>query len=57
LAETLSLEVVAEGVELPAEEQLLIAAGCTLGQGFLFARPMPEVDTRQRIVDEAMARR
>ncbi|MEV6495176.1 EAL domain-containing protein [Actinoplanes sp. NPDC051633] len=53
----MSLEVVAEGVELPAEEQLLIAAGCTLGQGFLFARPMPEVDTRQRIVDEAMAAR
>jgi diguanylate cyclase (GGDEF)-like protein len=57
LAETLSLDVVAEGVETAVEQQLLTAAGCTLGQGFLFARPMPEPDTRRRIVDEAATAR
>jgi len=57
LAETLSLDVVAEGVETPVEEQLLTAAGCTFGQGFLFARPMPEEDARHRIVEDAATAR
>jgi diguanylate cyclase (GGDEF)-like protein/PAS domain S-box-containing protein len=41
LAHTLGLQVVAEGIEDAAERDLLIGMGCTLGQGYLFARPMP----------------
>jgi EAL domain-containing protein (putative c-di-GMP-specific phosphodiesterase class I) len=53
LAGTLSLEVVAEGVETAEEHRLLTEAGCGLGQGYLFARPLPEGDARRRIEDEA----
>ena len=37
----LGLKVVAEGVETTAQRDLLIAAGCDYGQGYLFARPAP----------------
>jgi EAL domain-containing protein (putative c-di-GMP-specific phosphodiesterase class I) len=40
LGASLSLEVVAEGIELPEQERSLQDLGCELGQGFLFARPM-----------------
>ncbi len=40
LARTLGLGVIAEGVETVAQRERLIAFGCELGQGFLFARPM-----------------
>ena len=41
LGETLSLEVVAEGIEhARASGETLRDLGCDLGQGFLFARPM-----------------
>jgi EAL domain-containing protein (putative c-di-GMP-specific phosphodiesterase class I) len=53
LAGTLSLEVVAEGVETAAEHRLLTEAGCALGQGYLFGRPLPEEDARLRIAVEA----
>jgi diguanylate cyclase (GGDEF)-like protein/PAS domain S-box-containing protein len=42
LAETLDLRVVAEGVEEHAHRDLLQRMGCPYGQGFLFARPLPE---------------
>jgi diguanylate cyclase (GGDEF)-like protein/PAS domain S-box-containing protein len=40
LGSTLSLEVVAEGIELPEQWETLRELGCELGQGFYFARPM-----------------
>jgi diguanylate cyclase (GGDEF)-like protein/PAS domain S-box-containing protein len=40
LGTSLSLEVVAEGIELPEQANSLEELGCELGQGFLFARPM-----------------
>jgi EAL domain-containing protein (putative c-di-GMP-specific phosphodiesterase class I) len=40
LGASLSLEVVAEGIELPEQAQALEHLGCELGQGYLFARPM-----------------
>ncbi|GHE22639.1 putative bifunctional diguanylate cyclase/phosphodiesterase [Halomonas urumqiensis] len=39
MADGLGLEVIAEGVETEAQRDFLIAAGCTLVQGFLYARP------------------
>jgi EAL domain-containing protein (putative c-di-GMP-specific phosphodiesterase class I) len=41
MAQTLNLNVVAEGIETEAERDLAVSAGCTEGQGFLFARPLP----------------
>ncbi|RTR05069.1 putative bifunctional diguanylate cyclase/phosphodiesterase [Halomonas nitroreducens] len=44
LAETLGLEVVAEGIESEAEAAFLTELGVEVGQGFLYARPMPEAE-------------
>jgi EAL domain-containing protein (putative c-di-GMP-specific phosphodiesterase class I) len=44
MAHKLELEVIAEGVETPEQRELLAAAGCDYGQGYLFARPMPAAD-------------
>ena len=41
MAQILDLEVVAEGIETDAERDLASSAGCTLGQGYYYARPMP----------------
>ncbi|HEX4934987.1 MAG TPA: EAL domain-containing protein [Gemmatimonadaceae bacterium] len=40
LGEALHLEAVAEGIERVEQRDGLWAMGCTLGQGYLFARPM-----------------
>jgi EAL domain-containing protein (putative c-di-GMP-specific phosphodiesterase class I) len=40
LGNSLNLDVVAEGIELPEQMASLRDLGCELGQGFLFARPM-----------------
>jgi diguanylate cyclase (GGDEF)-like protein/PAS domain S-box-containing protein len=40
LADALELEVIAEGIEHPAQRELLERIGCRYGQGYLFARPM-----------------
>ncbi|MFI2414463.1 aminotransferase class I/II-fold pyridoxal phosphate-dependent enzyme [Streptomyces sp. NPDC018947] len=40
IADTLGLQVIAEGIEHPAQRDLLAGMGCRFGQGFLFARPM-----------------
>lgn len=41
IGESLGLEVVAEGVETEEQRSLLQALGCSVVQGYLFARPMP----------------
>lgn len=39
LSASLHLEVIAEGVETPAQHRCLASRGCQLFQGFLFGRP------------------
>jgi diguanylate cyclase (GGDEF)-like protein len=41
LAKCLDIKTVAEGIETMDQLTLARAAGCTLGQGYLFARPAP----------------
>ncbi|MBU2666986.1 bifunctional diguanylate cyclase/phosphodiesterase [Actinoplanes bogorensis] len=53
MAATLSLSVVAEGIETEDEHRMLAAAGCAFGQGFLFARPLTDVDARARVAAPA----
>jgi diguanylate cyclase (GGDEF)-like protein len=40
MAHSLNMQVVAEGVEDPEQLALLRRAGCDLGQGYLFSRPL-----------------
>ncbi|MFI1096971.1 aminotransferase class I/II-fold pyridoxal phosphate-dependent enzyme [Streptomyces sp. NPDC020917] len=41
IADTLGLQVIAEGIEHPVQRDRLADMGCRFGQGYLFARPMP----------------
>jgi len=40
MAEALDMSVVAEGVETREQMDILLANGCTIAQGYLFARPL-----------------
>jgi diguanylate cyclase len=44
IGRTLNVETVAEGIEEPEQLAALRRLGCGLGQGFLFARPVPAED-------------
>lgn len=46
LADAMGLAVTAEGIETEAQQSALIELGCTVGQGFLFSRPVPAADLR-----------
>jgi diguanylate cyclase (GGDEF)-like protein/PAS domain S-box-containing protein len=50
LAQTLHLDIVAEGIEQTEQVPALRSAGCHVGQGFLFARPMPVEAMRALLV-------
>ncbi|GAA1607539.1 putative bifunctional diguanylate cyclase/phosphodiesterase [Catellatospora bangladeshensis] len=45
LTRALSLDIVAEGIETEHQRRTADAAGCTYGQGYLFAAPLPEDQT------------
>ena len=38
------MQVICEGIETPDQEKLLLANGCTCGQGFLYSKPLTEAD-------------
>jgi diguanylate cyclase (GGDEF)-like protein len=42
LADSLNLDVVAEGIETTGQRDLLTEMGCRFGQGYLFSRPGPQ---------------
>ena len=44
LAQSLGLNVIAEGVEIEAQRDFLTAAACHAYQGFYFSKPLPLVD-------------
>jgi diguanylate cyclase (GGDEF)-like protein len=55
LAETLQVTTVAEGVETEGQLAKLRDLGCTLIQGYLFAKPMPPVESSRWLVDATVA--
>ncbi|MFG3275812.1 aminotransferase class I/II-fold pyridoxal phosphate-dependent enzyme [Streptomyces luteogriseus] len=54
IADTLGLQVIAEGIENTAQRDLLAGMGCRFGQGFLFARPMT-VEQSAHVLQEPSA--
>ena len=53
LGQMLHLSVVAEGIERPDQLARLDALGCGLGQGFLFAKPMPDAEFNGQVAASA----
>lgn len=48
MARNLGLDVIAEGVETPAQRDFLISLGCQVMQGFFYSRPLPAEVFAQR---------
>jgi diguanylate cyclase (GGDEF)-like protein len=44
LGQALGIQVYGEGIETEAHRRRLLANGCEIGQGYLFARPLPAAD-------------
>jgi EAL domain-containing protein (putative c-di-GMP-specific phosphodiesterase class I) len=55
LGRELDLATVAEGIERPEQLAELQAMGCDLGQGYLFARPMPSADLAAELCEPELA--
>ena len=53
IARNLGLECVAEGIENPAQLDWLRQQGCSLGQGYHFARPLAEAEFLQWMAHHA----
>ena len=49
LAQNLGLDVIAEGVETPAQIEQLREMGCRYAQGFTFSRPLPQAEIDELI--------
>lgn len=55
MCRALSIELVAEGVETPAQRDRLVDLGCEVMQGYLFGRPAPVADAESRLVRQQIA--
>jgi EAL domain-containing protein (putative c-di-GMP-specific phosphodiesterase class I) len=53
IAKHLRIQVVAEGIEGYQQAEILQRLGCGIGQGFLFARPMPADQVVELLGDTA----
>jgi GGDEF domain-containing protein len=50
IADSLGLDVVAEGIERTSERDLLAKLGCRLGQGYLYSRPVELAQARAMVL-------
>jgi diguanylate cyclase (GGDEF)-like protein/PAS domain S-box-containing protein len=56
IARHLQIQVIAEGIEAYQQVEILRRLGCTVGQGFLFARPMTAEKCLELLGDNAESR-
>lgn len=52
MAHKLGIKVIAEGIETAEQRDLLIAAGCDYGQGYLFSRPVSGIELEELLGNE-----
>ncbi|MBC7986489.1 MAG: EAL domain-containing protein [Sphingomonadaceae bacterium] len=52
LAESLNMETTAEGAETHDEIELIRSLGCSHIQGFIYGKPQPAAETRERLLAE-----
>ncbi len=52
MARSLNIDVIAEGVETPAQIKFLMGQGCTKMQGYIFGRPMTAAQLTAQLFDE-----
>jgi diguanylate cyclase (GGDEF)-like protein/PAS domain S-box-containing protein len=57
LCRELNMTLVAEGVETEQQRQILLEYGCTIGQGFLFYRPLSRTEVTPLLHDKTAAER
>jgi len=57
MAHKLGMKVIAEGIETEAQRDLLVAAGCDFGQGYLFSKPVPGEEFERLLRKGAMPHR
>ncbi|WP_315980507.1 EAL domain-containing protein [Aliamphritea spongicola] len=55
MADSLDLEIIAEGVETQADQELLESLGCQHFQGYLYSRPVPAAECAHMFTSEPMA--
>ena len=51
MAHALDLDVIAEGVEEPVQQDILTSLGCPRFQGYLYSRPLPTIEFVDFITD------
>ena len=51
-AAELDITIVAEGVNTPSQRDLLLEAGCRIGQGFAMSKPMPLTDLADLLLEQ-----
>jgi len=54
MAQSLKIDVIAEGVETPEQMHFLITQGCTKMQGYMFGRPMSAAQFEQRAREQQL---
>jgi EAL domain-containing protein (putative c-di-GMP-specific phosphodiesterase class I) len=50
LARSVQVDVIAEGVTTPDQARALEKLGVTMGQGFLYAHPMPATEAERMLI-------
>jgi diguanylate cyclase (GGDEF)-like protein len=55
LGKSLDLEVVAEGIETPGVEAILLDLGCEVGQGYYYQRPLSAAELTPWLTDHAVS--
>jgi predicted signal transduction protein with EAL and GGDEF domain len=51
LAHTLGMDVTAEGIEEPSQQSQLAGLACESGQGFLYSKPMSDLNIEQLLIE------